>query len=100
MIFFHATAVVQEKALSGNVWMTTPSIHSIHQPSVQVENSEYDAADTASIGFEKDDFTGVNKLENMDPLDNFLPPPPSGKCSKELQVSVLTPLVFCDSTRL
>lgn len=32
-------------------------------------------------------------LDNVDPLDKFLPPPPKVKCSEELQVSVFCMLL-------
>lgn len=86
MILLDDSADFQDGALAGNVKISMPTIHFTPSPSVRVENSVSDAVDNAANESQVEDLAGANVHEDVDPLDEFLPPPPNSKCPEELQV--------------
>lgn len=78
------------------VRLPTPSTQGATPQSLELaDQSESDAMNYATneseaAGTEDAVMVSVEDQKNVDPLDNFLPPPPKAKCSEELQVSAFS----------
>lgn len=88
----------RDKISPGVVRLPTPSTQTTTPQSL--EQADQPESDGMNYGTNEPDaatddavVVSVEEQKNVDPLDNFLPPPPKAKCSEELQVSACTVLV-------
>lgn len=76
----------------GTVQVLTPSNQATPQLSDPSQSDKVNyAVPDSDVGGAADSM--VEEQKDLDPLDKFLPPPPKVKCSEELQVSSVQPLL-------
>ena len=82
----------------GTVQLLTPSTQLTPQSSEHVDLSQSDAMKYKGNESEPEEAANISEdgMKKMDPLENFLPPPPNTKCSDELQVSLCQVVKFND----
>lgn len=86
------TGEYQEKVLSETVQVVSPDVRATPTSSEQQGPAQFDPSnqDNMESGAMEAKHTVVT--EDVDPLDEFLPPPPATNCSPELQVRNLSTL--------
>lgn len=92
-VIFCALGESREKKSPGMARLPTPSTQGTTPQSLeQADQPESDAVNYAAnesevAGTEDTVMVSADEHKSVDPLDNFLPPPPKARCSEELQVS-------------
>lgn len=78
---------IQEKTPSGTAQTVTPSDQAVTPQLSELDSQLINGAVNESESTEDAVTVSVEGAEDVDPLDKFLPPPPTARCSDELQVS-------------
>ncbi|KAL1560341.1 SAP30-binding protein-like isoform X2 [Salvia divinorum] len=84
----------REKISPGVAGLPTPSTQAATPQSLEpadqpeTDTMSYATNESEAAGTEDAVMVSVEDQKNVDPLDNFLPPPPKAKCSEELQEKI------------
>ncbi|XP_047968596.1 uncharacterized protein LOC125212456 isoform X2 [Salvia hispanica] len=84
----------REKISPGVARLPTPSTQAATPQSLdpadqpETDTMSYATHESEAAGTEDAVMVSVEEQENVDPLNNFLPPPPKAKCSEELQEKI------------